>query len=341
MKINSSNDERANFWISYADLMAGLLFVFILVVGGVVVKYVLTQTELSRAKSELNAQMERLGRANSELNQKEQAIKEFMRQLNAAQDKNLKLDALNELFSERLSKLNTRVNDLNKTLESASRDLSDMNETNSALSLAIVDKDEKILALEQALAQKNSDYELLLSDLRATKESLKNLSSTRLKVIAGLKAKMGDDIGINPSSGALTLPSGVLFDVNSFTLKNEAKAKLRKIMNDYLAILLSPEIKPYVDKIMIEGHTDSDGTYLYNLNLSQKRAFAVMDFIYSFYKNPELQKHLVAIGRSFSDLILVDGKEDATASRRIEIKFSLKDQNAIREIERILEQSGK
>ena len=341
MKINSSNDERANFWISYADLMAGLLFVFILVVGGVVVKYVLTQTELSRAKSELNAQMERLGRANSELNQKEQAIKEFMRQLNAAQDKNLKLDALNELFSERLSKLNTRVNDLNKTLESASRDLSDMNETNSALSLAIVDKDEKILALEQALAQKNSDYELLLSDLRATKESLKNLSSTRLKVIAGLKAKMGDDIGINPSSGALTLPSGVLFDVNSFTLKNEAKAKLRKIMNDYLAILLSPEIKPYVDKIMIEGHTDSDGTYLYNLNLSQKRAFAVMDFIYSFYKNPELQKHLVAIGRSCSDLIIVYYKEDATASRRIEIKFSLKDQNAIREIERILQQNGK
>ena len=40
-KKNQNNDE--NFWISYADLMAGLLFVFILVIGAIVIKYVYAQ----------------------------------------------------------------------------------------------------------------------------------------------------------------------------------------------------------------------------------------------------------------------------------------------------------
>ena len=34
-KKNQNNEE--NFWISYADLMAGLLFVFILVIGAIVI----------------------------------------------------------------------------------------------------------------------------------------------------------------------------------------------------------------------------------------------------------------------------------------------------------------
>ncbi|MBN2250019.1 MAG: hypothetical protein JW682_06750, partial [Campylobacterales bacterium] len=31
-----ATDEGSNFWISYADLMAGLLFVFILLIGAIV-----------------------------------------------------------------------------------------------------------------------------------------------------------------------------------------------------------------------------------------------------------------------------------------------------------------
>jgi len=30
-------DSQDNFWISYADLMAGLLFVFILVIGAIII----------------------------------------------------------------------------------------------------------------------------------------------------------------------------------------------------------------------------------------------------------------------------------------------------------------
>ena len=52
------NDE--NFWISYADLMAGLLFVFILVIGAIVIKYLYTQNTLEKEKAALNQSQEEL-----------------------------------------------------------------------------------------------------------------------------------------------------------------------------------------------------------------------------------------------------------------------------------------
>ena len=50
------NDE--NFWISYADLMAGLLFVFILVLVAIVIKYIYTQNNLEKEKLALNQKQE-------------------------------------------------------------------------------------------------------------------------------------------------------------------------------------------------------------------------------------------------------------------------------------------
>lgn len=91
-----------------------------------------------------------------------------------------------------------------------------------------------------------------------------------------------------------------------------------------------------IENIIIEGHTDSDGSYIYNLDLSQKRAYEVMNFIYTFYKSDKLQKLLMASGRSFSDPVFVNGVEDKDKSRRIEIKFSIKNDNALKDVEKFL-----
>ena len=50
----------------------------------------------------------------------------------------------------------------------------------------------------------------------------------------------------------------------------------------------------------------------------------------------KLQQILTAKGRSYADLVLVNGVEDADASRRVEFKFSLKDSEMIEEMNRIL-----
>ena len=50
----------------------------------------------------------------------------------------------------------------------------------------------------------------------------------------------------------------------------------------------------------------------------------------------KLQKILTAKGRSYADLVLVDGVEDPDASRRVEFKFRLKDSEMIDEMNKIL-----
>jgi outer membrane protein OmpA-like peptidoglycan-associated protein len=69
----------------------------------------------------------------------------------------------------------------------------------------------------------------------------------------------------------ITFDSGILFDVDKATLKPEAMANL-----DKLAVILNK----YPDtNILIEGHTDSTGTYEHNLDLSKQRAQSVSNYL--------------------------------------------------------------
>jgi chemotaxis protein MotB len=78
---------------------------------------------------------------------------------------------------------------------------------------------------------------------------------------------------------------------------------------------------------------------MYNLELSQKRALEVMKFLYSLDINnkPLLEQYISASGRSYSDRIKNKrGYEQKNTSRRIEIKFRIKNEEAIRQLSNYL-----
>ncbi len=69
----------------------------------------------------------------------------------------------------------------------------------------------------------------------------------------------------------VTFNSALLFKINSSDLSDSAKASLNKmsgIFNEY------PETN-----ILVEGHTDDTGTDEFNMQLSEKRAKAVADYL--------------------------------------------------------------
>ena len=69
----------------------------------------------------------------------------------------------------------------------------------------------------------------------------------------------------------ITFESGILFTVDSAELSNDAKENIGK----FASIL-----KKYPDTdILVEGHTDSDGSDEYNQSLSERRAQAVVAYI--------------------------------------------------------------
>ncbi|WP_173776804.1 OmpA family protein [Campylobacter lari] len=311
---NNSNNEENNFWIAYADLMAGLLFIFILLIGAIVVKYVLTQSDLQIIKENLQKQEERLRENKEELNQKEDILKNL---------------------SQKLNNTSSTLDDVKKQKQALEANITKLNQD---LNSSLDEKDQQIFALLERLNKKDEEIKELESNFEEAKSKIKELGLIKENTIKNLQAKFDTNITLDSNTGAIVLPSEVLFDTNFFTLKAQAKENLKTILTQYFDNILKDEnILNSIENIVIEGHTDSAGSYIYNLDLSQKRAYAVMSFIHSFYKDPRLQKLLMASGRSYSDVITKDGKEDKEASRRIEIKFNINTNNALEKVEKYLD----
>lgn len=316
-KKHEKNDE--NFWISYADLMAGLLFVFILVIGAIVIKYLYTQASLDKEKNALNS--------------KDKMVIDL-------KDRLAKADALNNLNLAEIQKLKDlllgyelKEKETNENYEKLSEEI--LNQHNM-----IALKENEIASLAQAIIDQAKDQQKLVEEFDITKAKIKDLTGIKLNVITKLKDKLGNSIDIDDKTGAIKFSSNILFDQGQYKLKEEAKKKLSTIMKQYLQTLLTDEdVKKYIQSITIEGHTNSDGSYLTNLDLSQKRALEVMQFLYeaNLVNKDLLGKFVSSSGKSSSDLVYKNGAEDKDASRRIEIKFVIKNETAIKELQNYLE----
>lgn len=382
LKRNHTEDQ--NFWISYADLMAGLLFVFILVVGAIVVKSELIQSDLQTIRADLEKEKEALHMSEESLSQKKKKLSKIQEELLSARAENTHLSLQISLLESQTAKLNDTIvllsadisqkaeslalsetemqslkalllenennietltysnqslmSDLNNSkaeIQQLQSFVTDYNRRHTLDSNMIQLRDDEIVQLEKALLIKKRAYQQVVEDLNITRTKIKNLTGIKIKVVQRLKEKMGDSINIDPKSGALRFSSNILFNQGEAILKAEAKKELSRILGTYIdALLNDKQMRQYIDTITIEGHTNSDGSYLYNLNLSQQRALAVMSFLYEEYpKNRKLfEKYLNASGRSFSEPILKDSIEDKDASRRIEIKFRIKNEEAVKEL---------
>ncbi len=388
-----STDESSNFWISYADLMAGLLFVFILLIGAIVSKSIILKSNLHEKEDRL-AQISQtlkvkeaslddisvslaknialLGEKNKDLaknekdieekdkliDSKDKSISENKKILVLKEDEIKKLNKMllqantqKDLLSKKVVVVQNLLRDNNRTLQKKQKSfnktlkdykgqiivlsdqLTDVNQT-------VANRDKKLLKLLNALDERETKYDGLIEKLQSQKAKIKSLTGIKLKVVAALKEELGDKVAIDKNSGSLRVSSNILFDKGSAVLKEGAKIELKQVFEEYIgALVTNAKIKPHLDKIIIEGHTDSDGGYLYNLDLSQKRAFAVMNYLLSldFAKENNIKQLMIASGRAYLDAIQVDGVENKDASRRIEIKFRLKNEDAMHEIEEVLD----
>lgn len=372
---NDKTSDEQNFWISYADLMAGLLFVFILLVGAIVVRYVFVQQDLAekkmalgQSKSALSESENALSKSKNALSSQNEKVLLFQERLKEAAN-NLEKNAVDKKSLEEL--LTLKGNDIVKLkellmghelkstslesnlAESQSKLLNSqdaLTQSQSELTMAqskltdnqniLILKDEELAVLGAKLLQDSKAHQLLVDELNITKVKIKNLTGIRINVVNQLRNTLGSSIMIDAKSGAIRFSSNILFNKGDYRLKIGAKQELSAIIKKYIhTLLFDDEIRRYIDNITIEGHTDTDGSYLYNLALSQKRALEVMKFLYQ--DDPDNRalyaRYLSASGRSYSDLIANEfGDEDKDASRRIEIKFRIKNEQAAKELENFL-----
>lgn len=259
-RIHRADDEETSYWLSYSDMMAALLLVFVLIIT-----FTMMQAKMQYEEKE------------------------------------------NELIEQKK---------------------------------ALAEQQELIQSQEKELAEQESE-------MKKQQEQLDSIIGVRSDLVAALKEEFdGSDlhVKVDANTGAITFDSNVLFDTNKSEIKDQGKDFLQQFLPRYFKVLLDPDFKQYISEIIIEGHTDTKGDYIYNLELSQARAFSVATFclrddadIVSKADIEELRDIVTANGRSFSDPVYnSDNTINMDASRRVEFKFRLKDEEMVEEMINIL-----
>lgn len=313
MKNRRNNREafaEPSYWQSYSDMMAALLLIFILIIAITLAVYRQKNTDLQRSEHEL-------GLARQEIE-----------------------DARKLLYNAQLELENSRVE-----IEKSNQEL--------ALSLAQLQQayDEAALTRDE-LNKAYLEIENGRQELASTRQELENIVGIRTDIIGALQSAFNNSsMSVDVQTGSITFSSDVLFAFNSAALTAQSRDALQEVISAYLEVLLQDRFREYIAEIIIEGHTDTEGSYVGNMELSYQRAYSVAKFCLdtknglSKQKIDQLTALLTVNGRSWSKPIYVKdeqgnntSKVDMAASRRVEIKFRLKEDEMIEKIAQILQQ---
>ena len=301
-KRRKSEDGGFNVWRSYSDMMAGVLLLFVLLMC---VTLFQAQTSYDEAIAE-----------------KEEKI------------------ALQEEYTAKLLAQQKALEEQDTLLASQNEDL--MTKEQLLAEMAAQLEEQKAL-----LAQQQSDLDEKTELLTTQQDRIDKIIGVKAEVVASLQQEFANNnvnVNIDSQTGALTLDANVMFDVAEAELTEEGEAALRQVLPIYCEVLLREENLPYLAEIIIDGYTDTDGSYTYNLELSQQRSLAVAEYLidmqYEFLNEKQaanLEQYLTVNGHSKSNPILdADGNVDMDASRRVEVKFRLKDEEMISELNEIM-----
>ena len=281
-----TSDEETSYWLSYSDMMAALLLIFVLIIS-------FTMLQSKR--------------------QYEEKERELMEQQDVIGEQQMRLD---EQRKEMLSQQD------------------------------LVEKQQKQMEKQQNQMEKQQNQ------MEEQQEQLDKIIGVKSDLIDALSEEFDGSelsVSVDPQTGAITFDASVLFDKDKYEIKDAGKKFLAQFLPRYFNVLFKNDFHQYVSEIIIEGHTDTTADYLYNLELSQQRALAVAKYCLddetsSISKNQieQLQKIMTANGRSFSNPVYDSiGTIDMDASRRVEFKFRLKDEEMVEEMVKILNKKDK
>ena len=140
------------------------------------------------------------------------------------------------------------------------------------LSVAAKNKEAEREARAKAAAeQARLEAEKKDRDLAEAKKAQREAEEREASALAALR-KLASGVRTEPRGIVITFPGGVLFASNGSALTPNARTRL-----DELATVLerdSPKAK-----ILVEGHTDNQGTHAHNASLAKARAEAVSTYL--------------------------------------------------------------
>jgi chemotaxis protein MotB len=309
-----SKADIGSYWISFSDMLSSLLLVFILALMVSIYQY---YSALHIKTQELETQQAELNRTQIVLAQKEVDLQTAQAKLMGKE--------------EEIASIQIQLQQQEDDLFAAQTALKTQQDEQAILQLQLITQETTLNEMELAMNQQQQQIDDLLG--------------VRTQIIQALSLSFAQNnlgVKVNEDTGDIMLDSQLMFQTGDDILLASGQAQLSRLIPVYLSVLMRPEYADYVAEIIIEGHTDSKGSYLFNLELSQARALGVAKYCLEMptltsLQRQKLQNILTAKGRSYSDRIfLPDGTENMDASRRVEIQFRLKDSEMIQKMNDIL-----
>ena len=357
--------EQQSHWLTFSDLMSALVLVFILVMFYSVYQYFdmleLKTAELTRQSGVLEAREAELSASRGKLTMSEEALAQeqyklmVTTQAQEAAEKSLaeqraQLDAALaqlQVNEQELDTARTLVTDQQTALATQQATLTDQQQTLQTQQAQLASQQATLTDQETSLESQRAlllHQQTILSDQQTQLEAMVGVRARIVESLAEALTKANVKAKVDGATGSIALDANVLFDVGKSELKPGGIAALNEFLPVYLGVLESEEYQKNISEVIIEGHTDSTGNYLDNLKLSQARALAVMSYVIgpqntflSANAKSWLRRVGTCNGRSYSNTIPdASGAEDANASRRVEFKFRMQDEQMIQSMRDIL-----
>lgn len=311
-KRKKSDNNGFNVWRSYSDMMAGVLLLFVLLMC-----VTLFQAQKSYDES--------LKERDEKIALQEEYTLEILAQQSALEEKE------------------GQIKNQDEQLKSQDEKLEEQKLLLAELAAKLKDQEATLSAQQTSLDEKTAQ-------LADQQKQIDKIIGVKAEVVESLRkefSKNDVNVDIDAQTGALTLDANVMFDYDEAELTEEGKAALRQVLPIYCKVLLEKEHLPYLAEIIIDGYTDTDGDYSYNLELSQQRSLAVAQYLLEIQgefldaeESKSLENYLTVNGHSMANPILDEqGNVDKDASRRVEVKFRLKDEEMINQLNEIMTQS--
>lgn len=186
-------------------------------------------------------------------------------------------------------------------------------------------------------------------ELAEQKVVLKELLDLRARIINSLSEKLqasGLEYSLDMQNGTVRFSNAIFFNSNRFSIEKSGEECLEKFIPIYMSVLMDENNKKYLDEIVIEGYADDTGDYLFNLDLSQKRAYEVVRYItgsqfLQYAHKDEVLEYLSANGRSYNNPIMTNGVVEREKSRRVEFRFRLKYDEFLEKMKNALDEVNK
>lgn len=304
-----SENNGFNVWRSYSDMMAGVLLLFVLIMC----------VTLFQAQKSYN---ESLQERDEKIALQEEYTQELLDKQNA-------LDKKDETLQNQDAQLKTQ-----------DEKLAEQEQQLAALAAKLKEQESTLNAQQSALDEKTAQ----LKDQQAQIDQIIGVKADVIEALKNEFSKNNINVDIDAQTGALTLEASVMFDYDQAELTDAGKQALEQILPIYCKVLLQDDYMKYLAEIIIDGYTDTDGDYSYNLQLSQQRSLAVAQYLLDIQGNfldatqsQNLEKYLTVNGHSMANPVLdANGNVNKDASRRVEVKFRLKDEEMIDELNQLL-----